>query len=572
MASLQASKIGGHTYWRIVESRRVNGKPRPIPILYLGRANDLLARLQGLLKLEVHSLAHGAVGALWTLASELGVSSIIDRHMMASGRRSRKTGAEVVGLPPHRSDGLTVGQSLVLVAIGRACKATSKRGFAEWAATTTLGEMANVDVQRLDSQHFWDQMDQLPVANIAAIERDIVAAAVEQFKLPLDTLLYDATNFYTFIASTNLRPKLPARGKNKQKRSDLRQVSVAMLCSRQDGFPLWHQTYAGQMSDARSFEQALPLIKERLLGLRSGLESLTLVFDKGNVSRANQLRVDDAKLHYVTGLTVVSQKKLVETANRKMSSVVLDEEETLLAYRTQRTIWGGQRTAVVLISESLKEGQIRGILQHVDSAQKWLTRLADTLRRGRQKRSRAAIERDIDNRLNGRQHLRHVLKYQLAGEDPKLTLTYQFDPQALERLTSETLGRLVLITDRKEWTTAEIIRAYRSQSNVEALFAHLKDPIHVALRPQYHWTDQKLHVHVFTCVLAHMLATLLFLKAKRANVGLRSQEHLLTALQAVRKATIIQRDGPKKKPRVTRQLENIPTALAPHLVQLGVID
>jgi len=28
MASLQKVRVRGHTYWRIVESRRVNGKPR----------------------------------------------------------------------------------------------------------------------------------------------------------------------------------------------------------------------------------------------------------------------------------------------------------------------------------------------------------------------------------------------------------------------------------------------------------------------------------------------------------------------------------------------------------------
>jgi len=64
------------------------------------------------------------------------------------------------------------------------------------------------------------------------------------------------------------------------------------------------------------------------------------------------------------------------------------------------------------------------------------------------------------------------------------------------------------MTDRHDWSTAEIIRAYHGQAAVEAIFAHLKDPVHLALRPQHHWTDQKLHVHVFTCVLGFLLASL----------------------------------------------------------------
>jgi hypothetical protein len=37
MASLVGKKVRGHTYWQIVESRRVHGKPRPIVLAHLGK-------------------------------------------------------------------------------------------------------------------------------------------------------------------------------------------------------------------------------------------------------------------------------------------------------------------------------------------------------------------------------------------------------------------------------------------------------------------------------------------------------------------------------------------------------
>ena len=46
MASLQKVQVRGYTYWRIVESRRINGKPRAVPILHLGTADTLLERLR----------------------------------------------------------------------------------------------------------------------------------------------------------------------------------------------------------------------------------------------------------------------------------------------------------------------------------------------------------------------------------------------------------------------------------------------------------------------------------------------------------------------------------------------
>ena len=571
MVSLQRFRVKGHAYWRIVESRRVNGKPGIRVVAYLGKADDLLARLRAADTLSIHSLSHGAVAALFSLARELDVAGTIDRHLKVSGRRSRKRLPRGMKLPPRRNDGLSVGESLLLASLGRTCHATSKRGFAPWARDTTLGELFGVDVERLTSQHFWDQMEQLPVATIAPIEREIVSRVVERFQIPIETLLYDATNFFTFIASTNGHADLPARGHNKQKRHDLRQVGVALLCTRQAGIPLWHEVYGGQVPDAKSFAGALTAFRQRLVEMGQTLESLTLVYDKGNVSRANQNLVDTSKLHYVASLSAASQRALLAEANPKMQPVALDHGEEVLAYRTRRTIWGAERTAVVLLSERLREGQKRGILQHVASAQRWLSRLDQTLKRGKQRRDRVRIQHDIDARLRGRQHLRKVLKVALSHDSKgRLTVSYVFDEAALAALDDASLGRIVLFTDRDDWTTADIIRAYRGQAHVEAVFAHLKDPVHIALRPQFHWTDQKLHVHVLTCVLGYLLARVLHLRARKTIGYPHGMERLLDDLQAVRRATVIRSSVPKRRPRVTTQLEPCDPDLAAFLASMQV--
>jgi hypothetical protein len=47
----------------------------------------------------------------------------------------------------------SVGQSLSLIVVGRACHPTSKRAFSPWARQTTLGVLAGVDLDPLTSQH-----------------------------------------------------------------------------------------------------------------------------------------------------------------------------------------------------------------------------------------------------------------------------------------------------------------------------------------------------------------------------------------------------------------------------------
>jgi transposase len=568
MASLQPVRVKGHTYWRIVESRRVNGKPRPIPILYLGKANDLLERLRAADAITVRSLTHGDVAALYSLAKELDLAGSIDRCLASSGRRSRVPHPGSPLLPPLATDGLSVGQSLTLAAIGRACRPTSKRGFASWAASTTLGDLAGVDVSRLSSQHFWDQMDQLPVETIPSVERDVISRVLDRFEISLDTLLFDATNFFTFIASTNTKPTLPSRGHQKQKRDDLRQVGVALLCSGRTGIPLWHCTYGGKVSDARCFADALPALQARLRELDRGLDCLTVVYDKGNVSRANQALVDDAKLHYVTALTAASQRDLVDEANADLAPVSVDGVE-ISAYRTRRIIWGRDRTAVILVSKRLQDGQARGVLQHVASASTWLADLTAVLAGGTQRRDRARIQRDIEARLKGRQFLTRVLSFQLTGTDQDLSLSYEFDTAAFDTLYEKTFGRIVLITDRHEWSTPDIIRTYHAQSHIERVFRSWKDPLHVSLRPQFHWTDQKLHVHVLVCVLAYLLARLLLLRAQLVDPSINSVRELLGRLALIRRATVA-RPGQRGSWQVTSQLEEMDDALAKLWYGLGL--
>jgi len=570
MASLQARRVRGHTYWYIVESRRVDGKPRPIPLAYLGKADALLARLQATEPLRLRSCAHGAVAALWAVAQALDIAGVIDRHLGASGRR--RAGSARARTTPAAHDGLTVGHSLTLIAIGRACHATSKRGFSDWARTTSLGALAGTDVERLTSQHFWDQMDQVPVESLALMERAIIRRVLTRLALPVDTLLFDATNFFTFIASTNTRPTLPARGHNKQKRDDLRQVGVALLCSRHGDLPLWHQVYGGQVADATCFAEVMPAVRQRLVDLSLEVEGLTIVYDKGNGSRANQALVDGAQLHYVTGLTAASQHALIMEANAHLAPVEIPGGDPILAYRTRRPIWGADRTVVVVQSDRLREGQMRGILQHAARAERWLAQLADTLQRGKQRRPRVRLQQDVATRLRGRQHLAHLLHVEITGADPALTLTYQFDRAAFDALARDRLGRVVLITDRHDWPTAAIIQAYHGQSHVEAVFGHLKDPVHLALRPQFHWTDQKLHVHVFTCLLGYLLARTVFLQAQQAHAPYASMESLLDALTRVRRVTVARAPSGKGRLRVTTQLEDIDPTLAPFLPALGVTE
>src|SRR5450756_846566 len=218
MASLQAYQSHGIPYYRIVESFRNNGKPSIRVLAHLGRVDDILQRHQQQqeVPVRVSSVSAGAVTAIHHLAQELDLAGRINRAISPDGDVQVR-------------DALTVCESLVAAMIARACAPRSKRAFADWAKTTYLPDLMHFTSSNLTSQHFWDQMNALPVEKLAIIEQELVREVVRIEQLHLQALAYDTTNFYTHIASTNLRPKLPQRGKNKQGRHDLRQMGLALV-------------------------------------------------------------------------------------------------------------------------------------------------------------------------------------------------------------------------------------------------------------------------------------------------------------------------------------------------------
>lgn len=534
MASLQPYQSHGISYYRIVESFRKNGKPAIRVVAHLGRVDDILKRYQQQqAAVRIASVSVGAVGALHRLAREFDLAGRIDRSIALQG-------------PAQVRDGLTVGASLVAGMIARACAPRSKRAFTDWAKTTYLPDLMGFAAADLTSQHFWDQMNELPVKQLASIERDLVREVVRVEQLQLKALAYDTTNFYTHIATTNTRPKLPQRGHNKQGRHDLRQMGLALVVDQDTQLPLTHQLYEGARSDMKTFAAFLKPVRQRLRELTGEPEQLTMVFDAGASSKDNLAGLRD----YVTALRPSNHRALLEEASAGLAPVQLSTGVEVRAWRGQRVIAGERREVVVVFSPKLHEGQLRGLAQSMARSCRELEKM------GRHPRTSLDAAKRKLNKIRGRQYLRALLGYDAAlDEHGSVRVRVWSDWLEYRRLAERYFGLRVLITDRAEWSTAEIVEAYRGQSAAESSFRDLKDPRMLSTRPQFHWTDQKLHVHAFMCVTAYLLVTLLHRRAARLAGYQGSSRRLLAELAAIRCCRLIEVTGRKGRPRVRWQIE-----------------
>jgi transposase len=523
MASIIKKTVHGHAYYYARECRRVDGKPKIVWQKYLGRAEDLITAVTRpqtaapTQPREASVTEFGASAALFDLACRLRLVEYIDQHV-----------------PKARAAGPSVGTYLLVAALNRCLAPRSKAQIGDWFAGTALRRLVPVRASQLTSQRYWDNMDRVTPQAIVAIERDLTAHLVQAFHLDVRQVLFDATNFFTFIDTFNERCTLAQRGKSKEGRASLRIIGLALLVAADGHVPLCHHTYPGNQPDAPTFAGLTDELVARHQLVAAGVERVTLVFDKGNNSEDNLRALADTPYHFIGSLVPTQHPDLLAVPARRFRSLAEAGFPLVSAYRTQKEVFGQERTVVVTYNEALFVAQSRTLLREIAKRQQRLQALQTQLHRwhqgavhGGKPPTVAGTQKKVAGWLAAR-HLKDLFAVTVAaGAQGLPTLTYRFRQKAWGRLQRTLLGKTILFTDNDDWTDAAIVRGYRGQHHVETAFRNLKNPHYLALRPQHHWTDQKIKVHVFCCVLALTLCSLL----RRELCG-RGMDHSIPALLA----------------------------------------
>ena len=284
MQRLEAKTIHGRTYYYYSHWGWKNGKCRRLSQKYLGKAEDIAQAVQGVGPAPQYAevLDWGLPLALWQEAARAQVAEHVDQ------------------LCPKRAQGLSTGDYLRLAAINRAYDPVSKHAMWDWLTRTCLLRWwPEASAGQLTSQRFWDHMDRIAPATAQAIWQQLLAQVLQREQIELSQICYDGTNFYTFIDTFNLKCQIAKRGKNKQGRCNLRQVSYALFCSTDGQLPLFYDVYEGNRNDAKEFPQVLARF-QRWLVQRAGstwaTTKPTLIFDKGNNSEDNFGLIDQLEL------------------------------------------------------------------------------------------------------------------------------------------------------------------------------------------------------------------------------------------------------------------------------------
>ena len=510
-----------HTYYALVESLRTDAGPRQRVVAHLGELNhDQERRWQRTvvfynrqgdaqqLRLfpddediplpddpdvvrvrlrEVGWTNARRFGDIWLarwLWQYLGLDRIVDRHV------------------PQGKETVRPADIVAIEVINRLCQPCSEFALAEhWYASTALEDLLGVPDEAVTKDRLYRTLTQVLEAQLP-IENDLKQRFGDLFCLEYDLLLYDLTSsYFEGLAEDN---ELAQRGYSRDHRSDCKQIIIALVVSR-DGFPLAHQTFAGNTRDLATVKRIVTAIETRF-----GTSERVWVMDRGMIDEDSLAFLSEPGRRYLlstkrhalnefqSDLAGPGWQRLPDNAEVEVKLRKRDDVHYLLARSKPR-----RRK-----ERAMRRRQRRGLA-------KALRKLDARVRKGRLKKRDKILE--AVGRLKERFPKARPFVTITVGA-PRGQFSYAWNIAKFKDALRRD-GAYLLRSNQAGWSAQEFWETYIQLTVVERAFRVLKSTL--LLRPIWHHYSGRTQAHVFICVLAYALWKTLDHLAKRAGLMTR---------------------------------------------------
>ena len=548
LGSIILKKQGKRKYYYYSRSRRVkidpnasgktkgSGKSKVVTEqIYLGKAEDVLKKLSRLTEaqepVELESKQFGLPMALFSMAEKIGLRDVINRVV------------------PGKVKGISVGDFVLLAAINRVGNQTPKEHMGKWYKKTDLGKLQGIDAKKLNSKNFWlafdkivsekkvkenkekrglrsnekvdiDELEKvLDDEKIKAIEMGIWENLFNKLGAILDLVLYDTTNFYTFHQDST--PNMLAQyGRNKEGQNQRRQVGLQLAIIKDLGIPVFHNVYAGHQNDVSLLPTAIRTLVRRYMEFTQSTDGFVIVFDKGNNSKKNIELLGSVKprIDFVGSLTPSHHKDLVRIPLDRFTEKIGHH----LVHRTTKKVFGVERTVVITYHEPTYQRKVKAFEAQMKKVMKEAKEYFETIADEPTDEVRAKMETFLKLKKIGTSQALRFYNFKVThnGWVNRFSLRRKRSEVAFKKAC---FGKRLLFTSMKNLPTRDIIDYYKGGSQIEDAFHHIKDRDLVSYYPARHWTDSKLRVHAFVCVIAFLLLKLLSYEASIAGIELSTK-------------------------------------------------
>lgn len=404
---------------------------------------------------------------------------------------------------PHGRAGMDWSSMALVLVISRLCKPSSELHIAEhFYRQSALSQLLGVPAAKVYHTRLYRALDQL-LPHKEKLEVFLKNRLGELFELEYDLLLYDVTSTY-FEGQAKANPKAK-HGYSRDKRSDCRQVCIALVVSR-CGMPIGYEVFDGNRTDSTTVEEIVTTMESRY-----GKSNRVWVMDRGMLSEKNIRFLKEEDRRYIIGTPKSMLKKferelLDESWDHVRQGVEVklcpspdgDEETFILCHSRDRL---EKEKAIFARFESRIEEGLKKIATSCEKKKQSAVKIAERVGRLKQANSRAS--RLFDVKVESR-----------ADGGAKLTWTKDDSHRKWATLTD---GCYVLRSNVRDWTPEELWEAYVQLTEAELAFRIQKSDLRI--RPIWHQKEDRVLAHILVCFLAYVLWKTLAQMCQRAGLG-----------------------------------------------------
>jgi transposase len=484
----RTKRSGGFEYLQMVESHRVNGKPRQTVLATLGRLDALkeTGELERLLRsgarlTETGMLLSGVENGETTTidAKRIGPPLLFERLWRDSSCRS-----VIEHLLAGRKFEFPVERAVFLTVLHRIMDPGSDRAAEKWRSAYSIAGMDAIDLHHLYRAMAWlgeELADQqrsglVPRTNKDLIEEQLFAKRRSLFN-DVGLAIFDTTSLY-FEGDGGTT--LGRHGHSKDSRPDLHQMVLGVIID-ETGRPICSEMWPGNTADVTTLIPVVTRLRERFR-----LNRVCVIADRGMVSAKTVATLEAEKIEYILG---VREKRSVEIA------AVLADKTPFVSLTVPKA--NGRGTLDLQVKEvvrKVKAGQgntrrCRYIVCYNEAEARNDAAAREAALAGLEKALRQG-----DKALVGNKGFRRFLKIEadchFAIDPDRVAAAAKFDGIYVIRTNAQISPLVVALRYRERWIVEDIFRTAKSIINT---------------RPIFHQRDDTIRGHVFCSFLALLL-------------------------------------------------------------------
>jgi transposase len=554
MAHLYKKVKKGREYFYIRETQRVYGKPTTVNQVYLGTAEKVQSLLSGEGQKAQEGFSPKEFGSLF-LFNE------IDRPVDLAGLVDEL-------LPPKkRTRGPKLGELFFYAALNRAIDPKSKRRLASWYEATDIQRIRPVRLESLNSQNFWNHWDRVKEGDLNKI--------LTRFFSRIHTLLPpqkgDLLLEFSSYTSSSPAPAEPSPVGGRRGTKTPHQFWLALMTERVTGIPVYYQIITDGRQVAGFLEEVVNELLAKATSMGIEVKSLTIVFNKGVDAQELIDLIDNRKeLHFLAAYPPDFLPELAAVPLEEFSPLSCNynrrlleegaEQDRVRQYVTRADIHGRPRKVVVCFDPRAFEKQYREFQEKIQRVRQEFVSVQRKLHLGDWPESDPQSLKDYLLRICRYLQLsQDLFQMEVKEGDAAPLISLQLREEEVAN-TLQRLGKMVLVTDREDWGDREICESYFDRcipgENGQVNGQTLKD----LLLPQYHWTESKLRVNIFVCLVA--VTYLVLLCRRLADSGLLlTPKEAMQELRALHTAVFWHPDEEKLKRKLASPSETQLTIL-----------